>query len=153
AAPVRAPSVAAPQSSPPETSPQEAPPRTKSRGQPPVKAPEARDEDGDALSELARVQSVIEKVGDRLGLEVWERVLERRLWRRVMTDSPLSALYRLYGAVGPLYAIGASPGWLPDEWGSWLAASYVDGAAVTVGTLLTEDSRCAYALRWRLADA
>ena len=153
AAPVWAPSVAAPQSSLPEPSPPEAPPRTKSRGQPPVKAAEAREEDGDALSELARVQSVIEKVGDRLGLEFWERVLERRLWRRVVTDSPLSALYRLYGAVGPLYAIGASRGWLPNEWGSWLAAPYVDGAAVTVGTLLADDSRCAYALRWRLADA
>jgi len=150
AAPVPTPPGAAPE---PPLPPPEPPPRTRSRGQPPAKAPEARDEGGDALARLARLRSVIEKVGDRLGLEFWERVLERRLWRRVVTDSPLSALYRLYGAVGPVHAIGASPGWLPDEWGSWLAVSHVDGAAVTVGTLLGEDARCGYALRWRLADA
>src|SRR5262249_58592369 len=40
-----------------------------------------------------------------------------------------------------------------DEVGSWLAGSKVDGEAVTVGTLLSDDARFGYALRWRLADA
>lgn len=136
--------VAASRPQPPE-------PALQSCAQPPQRAPEARDE-GEALDRLARLQSVIEKVGDRLGLEFWERVVERRLWRRVATDTPLDILYRLYGPLAPLHAVGASPGWLPEEWGSWLAASYVDGAAVTVGTLLADDARCEYALRWRLGD-
>jgi len=144
AAPAVAPPVAARQPSPAE-------PPAKSRRQQPDKAHEAPDE-GEAQDRLARLQSVVQKVGDRLGLEFWERVVDRRLWRRVATDSPLSVLYRLYGPLGPLHAVGASPGWLPHEWGSWLAASYVDGTAVTVGALLADDARCAYSLRWRLAD-
>src|SRR5262249_41637594 len=144
AAPAVAPPVAARQPSPAE-------PPAKSRRQQPDKAHEAPDE-GEAQDRLARFQSVVQKVGDRLGLEFWERVVDRRLWRRVATDSPLSVLYRLYGPLGPLHAVGASPGWLPHEWGSWLAASYVDGTAVTVGALLADDARCAYSLRWRLAD-
>jgi len=144
--------VMAPPRAPAQPSKPEPPRVTKSRDQPPGKAREPRDE-GEAAGRLARLQSVIETVGDRLGLEFWERVVERRLWRRVATDSPLSVLYRLYGPPGPLYSVGASPRWLPDEVGSWLAGSKVDGEAVTVGTLLADDARYGYALRWRLADA
>jgi len=59
----------------------------------------------------------VEARGNKLALELWQRVaLGERLSRsKVLRDSPLSALHRLYGAEGPLRAIGVAPGGCPSE--------------------------------------
>src|SRR5262249_60560754 len=79
---------------------------TKSRDQPPGNAREPRDE-GEAAGRLARLQSVIETVGDRLGLEVWERGGERRRWRRGGTGWPLRVPDRLAARPVPRPSHGA----------------------------------------------
>ncbi len=97
----------------------------------------------------------IEQRGNKLALELWQRVaLGERLPRsKIVRDSPLSALHRLYGAEGPLRAIGVVPGGCPSE----ATASTFPGAPVgsgepqiTAGEIVAGGREYRYVLCWWL---
>jgi hypothetical protein len=95
------------------------------------------------------------RVASKLPTAFWEAVASGERWPRkqVVPDSPLSVLYRLYGAEGPACAVGIAPGQ-----SSRLARISVTGASsllgrvvVTTGSIALDDgSSYPYALRWRL---
>jgi len=97
----------------------------------------------------------IEERGNKLALELWQRVaLGERLSRsRIVRDSPLSALHRLYGAEGPLRAIGVAPGGCPSEaTASTLPGQPVGsgGLRITGGEIVAGGREYRYVLCWWL---
>lgn len=101
-------------SPPPAPTRQAPPPRetaARTRTHPEPERSEIRgDDDFDPdriFADYRREARQVLRIGDELAFDFWQRVGTRKPWRRVVRDSPLAALYRLYGPVGPLYAIGA----------------------------------------------
>jgi len=100
----------------------------------------------------------VEERGNKLALELWQRVaLGERLSRsKVVRDSPLSALHRLYGAEGPLRAIGVAPGGCPSEAtastfpGQPLGSGGSGGLQFTAGEILAGGREYRYVLCWWL---
>jgi len=97
----------------------------------------------------------VEERGNKLALELWQRVaLGERLSRsRIVRDSPLSALHRLYGAEGPLRAIGVAPGGCPSEaTASTLPGQPVGsgGLRITGGEIVAGGREYRYVLCWWL---
>lgn len=87
---------------------------TKRRPRPNLSAPAAHD--------------ASQRTGNKLALDFWQRLARGDRWprKKVVRDSPLRALHRLYGPAGPLYALGIPIGQWPDK--------------VTAGTHPTEGS-------------
>ena len=94
----------------------------------------------------------IERTGNKLALAFWQRVAGGERWPRAKAarDSPLRALYRLYGAPGPLHALGIPHGQLPDE----VTASTYPGERgapeLTVGIVFAGGHGYRYVLSWWL---
>ncbi len=79
-------------------------------------------------------RDAIERTGNKLALTFWETVAAGDRWPRgkAARDSPLRALYRLYGVAAPLCAIGIEPHQWPDE---VIASTYPPDAGAPVLTL------------------
>ena len=92
----------------------------------------------------------IERTGNKLALAFWQRAAGGERWPRAKTarDSPLRAVYRLYGAPGPLHALGIPRGQLPDE----VTASTYPGKRgapeLTLGVVLADGRGYQYVLSW-----
>jgi hypothetical protein len=94
----------------------------------------------------------IERTGNKLALAFWQQIAHGDRWPRTKAarDSPLRALYRLYGAPGPLYALGISPGRLPEEVTASTYPGDPDAPELTVGAVLAGGWSYRYALSWWL---
>ncbi|MGI8800724.1 MAG: hypothetical protein ACR2KV_00915 [Solirubrobacteraceae bacterium] len=94
----------------------------------------------------------LEERGNKLALELWQRVaLGERLPRsKIVRDSPLSALHRLYGAAGPLRAIGVAPGNCPSEATASTFPGQPLGPQVTGGEIVAGGRKYRYLLCWWL---
>jgi hypothetical protein len=95
------------------------------------------------------------RVASKLPTAFWEAVASGERWPRkqVVPGSPLSVLYRLYGAEGPACAVGMAPGQSRR-----LARISMMGASSLLGPVvasagaaaLDDGSSYPYTLRWRL---
>ncbi len=95
------------------------------------------------------------RVANKLPTAFWEAVASGERWPRkqVVPGSPLSVLYRLYGAEGPACAVGMVPGQSRRLTRiSMIGASSLLGrvAVITGGVALDDGSSYPYTLRWRL---
>jgi len=92
------------------------------------------------------------RAGNRLGGEFWSAVADGASWPRKRADphSPLGALYRLYGAEGPLRGIGIPSGVLPTEFTCITADPEVDLLHRTGGRVIAAGGTYSYLLAWRL---
>jgi hypothetical protein len=95
------------------------------------------------------------RVANKLPTAFWEAVASGERWprRQVVPGSPLSVLYRLYGAEGPACAVGMAPSQCRRLARiSMIGASLPPGgvAVITGGLVLDDGSIHPYALRWRL---
>jgi hypothetical protein len=93
-----------------------------------------------------------ERAGNKLALAFWQRVAGGERWPRAKTarDSPLRALYRLYGAAGPLHALGIPRGQLPDEATAVTYPGERGQLQLTVGVVFAQGRGHRYALGWSL---
>jgi len=95
------------------------------------------------------------RVANKLPAAFWEAVASGERWPRkqVVPGSPLTVLYRLYGAEGPACAVGMAPGQSRRLARiSMIGASSLLGpvAVITGGIALDDGSSYPYTLRWRL---
>jgi len=94
------------------------------------------------------------RVGNKLGGDFWRAVADGASWPRKRADphSPLSVLYRLYGADGPLRGIGIPPGMLPTESSCITADPDPDPDLLhcTGGRVVAGGAAYRYLLAWRL---
>ena len=95
------------------------------------------------------------RVANKLPTAFWGAAASGERWPRkqVVPGSPLSVLYRLYGAEGPACAVGMAPGQSRRMARiSMIGASSLLGrvAVITGGVALDDGSSYPYALRWRL---
>ena len=79
----------------------------------------------------------VKRTGNKLAFSFWDCVANRGRWPRQKTarDSPLRAVYRLYGRVGPLYAIGVPPGGYVEEMAASTYPSQPGAPELTVGSV------------------
>ena len=91
-----------------------------------------------------------ERTGNKLALAFWQGIAAGNRWPRskAARDSPLRALYRLYGDTGPLCAIGI-PG---HQWPSEVTASTYPTQPgfpqLTVGTVVAGGEDYRYSMSW-----
>jgi hypothetical protein len=97
-------------------------------------------------------QRDLDRTGNKLALGFWQRLTLGHRWpgKKIARDSPLSALYRLYGQAGPLYALGIPPGDLPKEASAMTCPSTLGVPELTVGQLLAGNESYPYSLFWQL---
>jgi hypothetical protein len=115
----------------------------------------APDRDTDVLEALTayrRQLAQIYRVGDSVAFDFWQRVTARRQWRHVIPRSPVATLYRLYGALGPLYAAGVPRGRLPVSATSVTEPGGMSAAAMTYGSVECDGDHFPYGLLWELVD-
>jgi hypothetical protein len=98
------------------------------------------------------------RAANKLPTAFWEAVASGERWPRkqVVPGSPLSVLYRLYGAEGPACAVGMAPGQSRRLARiSMIGASSLLGrvAVISGGVALDDASSYPYTLRWRLQAA
>jgi hypothetical protein len=94
----------------------------------------------------------IASIGGKLATSFWQTVAGGERWpkRKVVRDSPLSALYRLYGAEGPLCAIGIAAGEWPTEVTALTYTHTQDHPDLTIGELRAGKGSYPFALLWQL---
>jgi hypothetical protein len=95
-------------------------------------------------------RDAIERTGNKIALTFWQTVAGGDRWPRgkAARDSPLRALYRLYGAAAPLCAIGIEPHQRPDE---ATASTYPPDAGapvLTLGQVIAGGQAYRFSLRW-----
>jgi hypothetical protein len=97
-------------------------------------------------------RSALERAGDKLGVAFWQAVSDGTRWprKKVARDSPLSALYRLYGSVGPLCALGLAPGQSPSLVTAVTYPRATSFLHLTCGDLTAGGMSRPYALYWWL---
>ncbi|MDQ6775348.1 MAG: hypothetical protein M3071_03800 [Actinomycetota bacterium] len=91
-----------------------------------------------------------ERTGNKLALALWQCVTSGDRWPRAKAarDSPLRAVYRLYGTAGPQCAIGVPVGHHLDE---VVASTYQTEAGapeLTVGSVTARGAIYEYAMSW-----
>lgn len=93
----------------------------------------------------------LQRMGHKLASMFWDSAVMGDRWpsKATVAYSPLSALARLYGAHGPLWAIGVPPEAHPVEL-SIDPTRARDGVQETSGRLLTTLGPFRYSLRWQL---
>lgn len=104
------------------------------------------------VARLERERARVIRAGDKLSVDFWRRVLDRRPWRRTPAGSPLALLYELYGAAGPLLALGMPRGESLEKVIGGTASVDFQLRAVTAGELVTTGGSWDFALLWRLVD-
>ncbi|MGI8915266.1 MAG: hypothetical protein ACR2JY_16015 [Chloroflexota bacterium] len=94
------------------------------------------------------------KLGQQLAQEFWGNAGVGVLWPRkqIAPDSPLAALYRLYGAAGPLFAVGIPPGHSPLRLSMRTNDPDLLFNTATSGWLEVGPTSYPYALRWHLGE-
>jgi hypothetical protein len=94
-----------------------------------------------------------ERTGDKLAYEFWRCAASGDRWPRqkAARDSPLRAVYRIYGNEGPLRAIGLAPGEYPESMSSSTRAAGPGAGMLTAGGVMSRGRRCAYAISWWIA--
>ncbi|HEY8692569.1 MAG TPA: hypothetical protein VIR57_07490 [Chloroflexota bacterium] len=127
------------------------------RNEPVLKAAGQREEDEplDLDAAMARYQRETRQMlraADHVAFDFWQRVTDRKPWRRVARDSSLAALYQLYGPLGPLYAVGAPRGSQPSGLTSWTGNPSLGGKAITWGVINIGTEQCAFGLLWQLVE-
>ena len=94
-----------------------------------------------------------DKMGDRLVRLIWESVLNNAPIRQkqLVPWSPMAALVRLYGSVGPALAVGMHDTEEPRRFVSGTTAFPATGVAETIGWLETSRGReLRFVFEWRL---
>jgi hypothetical protein len=93
-----------------------------------------------------------QRTGNRLALAFWQCVASGERWPRqkAARDSPLRAVYRLYGAAGPGYAIGLPVGARPDSVEAGTCLSVPGLPELTSGFVSAGGAHFDYTLRWSL---
>jgi hypothetical protein len=95
-------------------------------------------------------RDAIERTGNKIALTFWQTVAAGDRWPRgkAARDSPLRALYRLYGVAAPLCAIGIEPHQRPEE---ATASTYPPDAgapALTLGQVVAGGQSYRFTLCW-----
>lgn len=95
-------------------------------------------------------QSASERTGNKLALDFWQRVVagDRRARKRAAPGSPLRVLYRLYGDVAPLCALGVPGHQRPTEVSASTYPEYPGGLDLTLGTMTVDRTPYQYSLTW-----
>jgi hypothetical protein len=125
--------------------------------------PRARTDSGAARSPKRQIQRSVEQIGRRLAdhsagertgnnlaLAFWQGIAAGNRWPRskAARDSPLRALYRLYGDAGPLCAIGI-PGHLsPIEVTASTYPTQPGFPELTAGTVVAGGEGYRYSMSW-----
>ncbi|MGH2717500.1 MAG: hypothetical protein ACRDJU_02830, partial [Actinomycetota bacterium] len=121
--------------------------------QPGKSAPVSRPQPSRAGLDLEHV----ERLGAKLAVALWTAVVDEKRWKAKATvpHSPMSALARLYGHLGPLRAVGVQPGAALDNLsvGGTLPGQPARGRQpatchATTGRLLTTAGALPFTLRW-----
>jgi hypothetical protein len=106
-------------------------------------------------------QAHLERAGDKLARSFWTAVVSGERWRAKATvpHSPMSALARVYGHPGPLWAIGLPPGLEPLDLqveitraGRPAARGQPMTCHATGGAILTRQGIHHFTLRWELVQ-
>jgi hypothetical protein len=94
----------------------------------------------------------VKRTGNKAAFVFWDCVANGGRWPRQKTapDSPLRALYRLYGRAGPLYAIGVPPGGYVEEMAASTYPSEPGAPELTVGNVKASGEVYPYAMLWWL---
>jgi hypothetical protein len=95
----------------------------------------------------------MKRIGNKLALAFWDCVANGGRWPRqkAARDSPLRALYRLYGRAGPLYAIGVPTGGCVEEMAASTYPSHPGAPELTVGNVKASGQVYPYAMFWWIA--
>jgi hypothetical protein len=95
----------------------------------------------------------VKRTGNKLAFAFWDCVVNCGRWPRHKTarDSPLRALYRLYGRAGPLYAIGVPPSGYVEEIAASTYPSQPEAPELTVGNVKASGQVYPYAMFWWIA--
>jgi hypothetical protein len=143
----------------PEPAPAPAQPAPRARPAPvPVPPPPAERDPAELAAEwqrdYARLRGRVQRVGKDLGHRLWESVLNADAWPRKRADphSPLRVVHRLYGAEGPLRAIGVPPGSRPDETSTVTGDPMPGLPHWTCGSVVAGGRPYQFSLAWRLED-
>lgn len=94
----------------------------------------------------------LERTGNKLALDIWQSVAHGERWprKKVARNSPLSALYRLYGPEGPLRALGVPSGAWPAEATTVTYPSSSGAPMLTHGEIKVGRGVYPYSLYWWL---
>jgi len=97
-------------------------------------------------------QSGGERTGNNLALAFWQGIAGGNRWPRskAARDSPLRALYRLYGDAGPLCAIGIPGHQSPTEVTASTYPTQPGFPQLTIGTVIAGGEGYRYSLTWWL---
>jgi hypothetical protein len=95
---------------------------------------------------------VNERIGNKLAFAFWQCVASGDRWPRqkAARDSPLRALYRLYGNAGPQCAIGIPAGHHVDEMTATTYPTMPGVPELSMGTVTAHGEGYPYALLWSL---
>lgn len=95
----------------------------------------------------------VKRTGNKVALAFWDCVANGGRWPRHKTarDSPLRALYRLYGPAGPLFAIGVPAGDYVGEMAASTYPSHPGAPELTVGNIKASGEVYPYAMFWWIA--
>ena len=95
----------------------------------------------------------VKRTGNKLAIAFWDCVANGGRWPRQKTarDSPLRALFRLYGRAGPLYAIGVPPSAYVEEIAASTYPSQAGAPELTVGNVKASSNVYPYAMFWWIA--
>jgi hypothetical protein len=95
----------------------------------------------------------VKRTGNKLAFAFWDCVANGGRWPRQKTarESPLRAVYRLYGRSGPLYAIGVPPGGYVEEMAASTYPSQPGAPELTVGNVKASGQVYPYAMFWWIA--
>jgi hypothetical protein len=93
------------------------------------------------------------RTGDKLAFDFWRSLALGNRWPRqkAARDSPLRAVYRMFGDEGPLRAIGLATGEYPESVSAATRALGSEAGMLTTGTVLSRGRRYVYALFWWMA--
>jgi hypothetical protein len=106
------------------------------------------------LQERAELRKRVIRIGNKLGSDFWQAVVEQDSWPRKRADphSPLRVLYRLYGAEGPLRGVGIPVGAVPSQSTFFTEEPDAGFLQSTTGRVLAAGHAYPYTLRWHLAS-
>jgi hypothetical protein len=105
---------------------------------------------GGRLRSRAPARGDVERTGNKLALAFWQRVATGDRWPRqkAARDSPLRALYRLYGNAGPQCAIGVPSQHHLDEMAASTHPTEPGAPELTIGSVTAHGETYRYAMFW-----
>jgi hypothetical protein len=93
-----------------------------------------------------------ERTGNKLAFAFWQCVASGDRWPRqkAARDSPLRAVYRLYGNEGPARAIGIPAGHLVDEMNATTYPTEPGAPELSIGSVTARGQSYRYAMLWSM---